>query len=384
MPALAQLHSPTPLARLGLAALLVALGLACARAEAGADGARPAPAPPAPSAGAATAGAASWREVDRLIDEQKLAEAVRRVETIETAARAAGDDAELAKALVRQAQLAVALGGYESAVEALRAKTWPSGPLARVTVELYDAQALAAYLDAYSWEVRQRERVVAGGPLDLKLWTRDQIAAEIDRAFGRAWALREELGTVASKELLLLAPNDYPEGIRPTLRDAVAYLWAERLADSSGWSPEEMQELWKLDRGRLVDGDAIEPTTERLGDESVHPLAKLSAILGDLERWHRAQKRQGAALEARLERLRLLHDSFEAEEDRAAIRAAFERSLPEFRRDPWWAMGMARLASLWRQADANLQSEGLIRARTIALEGERAYPGSPGEAACRR
>ena len=102
--------------------------------------------------------AATWREVDRLIDEQKLAEVAKRVDALEAQARAAKNDDELAKALVRSTQLGLALGGYESAVEALQAKEWPAAPLARATVELYSAHALFGYLDAYGWEIGRRER----------------------------------------------------------------------------------------------------------------------------------------------------------------------------------------------------------------------------------
>ncbi|HEX9799492.1 MAG TPA: alpha-2-macroglobulin family protein [Thermoanaerobaculia bacterium] len=357
--------------RIPLLALILLAAPACGPARA-------MPAGPAVPAAAAPPG---WAEVERLLDEQKLAAAAEALDRFEAAARERGDDAELARALVRRTQVAVALGGYATAVEALRAREWPEEPLARAAVELYDAFALGAYLDQSGWEIAQRERVVSGGELDLALATSDQLAAEIDRAFARVWTRGERLGEVAADDFPYLEPNDYPAGIRPTLRDAVGYLWAEQLAATSRWSPAELEELWKLDLAALVDGTAVEPTAERLGDASFHPLARLASLLGELERWHRARGDSGAALEARLERLRLLFDAFDAEEDRARIRAALAASLPEFRRAPWWAMGMARLASLWRQSD---EPEALVRAREIAREGEAAFPGSPGALACRR
>ncbi|HSM13533.1 MAG TPA: alpha-2-macroglobulin family protein, partial [Thermoanaerobaculia bacterium] len=334
---------------------------------------------PGPGPGAAPA-TPDWRQVDRLISEQKLAEAAALLEPMAERARARGDDQELARILVRRTQIGIALGGFETAVEALRAEPWPEAPLARAQVELYDAHALVAYLDAYGWEIRQRERVVSGERLDLKLWTAEQIVAEADRAFARVWALREALGGLAPSALSELRPNGYPDRIRPTLRDAVAYLWADRLANTGHWSPGELAELWKLDLPALAEGRGVEPTAERLADPDLHPLAKLAAVLGDLERWHRGRGEAGAALEARLERLGHLHDAFSAEEDRAALRAALERSLPEFRDDPWWAMGRARLAAMTAEGAA---PDALIRARELALEGEQAYPRSHGAQACR-
>lgn len=345
---------------------------------------------------------ADWLEVDRLLSEQKLAEAAKLLEHLEAAARERSDDLGLARVLVRQTQVGLALGGYETAVEALRARAWPEAPLARATVELYDAHALLGYLDAYDWEIRRREKVVSGEALDLKLWTADQIVAEADRAFARVWAQRTALGELAPDALAELHPNDYPEGIRPTLRDAVAYLWAERLADSAHWSPRESADLWKLDLDALAEGRTVEPTPERLSDPDLHPLEKLAAILGDLERWHRGRGERGATLEAKLERISSLHDAFTAEEDRGALAAALEQSLGEFRSDPWWSMAMARLAGMIQQGgstglairqrsvslacgpDPDLCSTApAVVARALALAGEKAYPRSPGAEACR-
>ena len=105
---------------------------------------------------------ATWKQVDRLIDERKLQEAVTLLDAIVEQARAAGDEAAWAKALVRRSQLAAALGGFETAVEQLKAAAWPSGSTPRAAVELYYAHALLDYLSAYDWEIRQRERVASG------------------------------------------------------------------------------------------------------------------------------------------------------------------------------------------------------------------------------
>ena len=154
---------------------------------------------------------------------------------------------------MRSTQLGLALGGYETAVEALRAKAWPEAPLARAAVELYDAHALLGYLDAYGWEIGQRERVVGGEKLDLKLWTRDQIAAEADRAFA------PRLGAARSarhgSERLVRSPRpeqlSRPRSVRRCATPSPTS-GPTGLADSSGWSPEELQELWKLDLAALV------------------------------------------------------------------------------------------------------------------------------------
>lgn len=322
---------------------------------------------------------ADWRAIDRLIEEQKLAEAAAALEPLLEQARAAGADEAWARALVERTQLRIALGGYETAVEQLAAAPWPASPRADAAVRLYLARALAEYQQAYAWEIGRRERVASDEKLDLKLWTAAQIAAEARRQLAQVFARRAELGRVAVGDFEFLTPNSYPDGIRPTLRDAVAYLFAQELADSSRWTPAE-GETWRLDRGALVAG-AGEVTETALADPTVHPLARAAAVLGDLERWHQERGERGAELEAKLERLRLIRDALGGEEDRAALRAELERTLPEFRKDPWWAVGQAELAELVRGSDA---ADALIEARALARAGEEAFPRSHGSRACRR
>jgi len=354
-----------PLAGRLAAAALVSLSLACSGAS------------PVNGAGAPTR--AEWQAIDALIAEQKLAAAAEALEPLLDRARSAGADEDWARALVKRAQLGIALGGYESAVESLAAAPWPGSPRADAAVRLYLARALAEYQQAYAWEIGRRERVASDEKLDLELWTGEQIATEARRQLARVFAAREALGKVAVADFEYLAPNSYPAGIRPTLRDAVSYLFAQELADSSRWAPAE-SETWRLDRAALLAGEG-EASETALADPASHPLARAAAVLGDLERWHRERSERGAELEAKLERLRLVGSALTDEEDRAAIRAELERALPAFRTDPWWSVGQADLAALVRESDA---PDALVRARAIAAAGETAYPRSYGGRSCRR
>jgi len=322
---------------------------------------------------------ATWRQVEASTRDGRLEEASRLVDRLLDAARAARDDEAVARSLVERTKLRIALGGYETAVEELAHAAWPTAPRAEAAVRLYLARALAEYQSAYAWEIRQRERVASDERLDLKQWTAEQIAAEARRQLAQVFAQRGALGEIPVGDFAYLQANDYPEGIRPTLRDAVSYLFAEELADSSRWSPAE-QEPWRLDRASLLAGDG-EVAEASLADPAVHPLTRAAAILGDLERWHRERGEPGAELEAKLERLRLVGEALSTDEDGEAIRAELERTLPAFRQVPWWAVGQAELAALVRRTDA---PDALIEARELALEGERAYPDRYGGRACRR
>ncbi len=338
---------------------------------------------------------AAWKEIDRLLDEQKLQQAADRLGSLVERTRTAGDETNWAKALVRQSQVRTALGGLETAVEELEAQSWPQGSIPRAAVELYYAHALLEYLSGYDWEIRQRERVVSVAPdttLDLKAWTAEQIAAEAERSFLAVWERREELGSVAVADFPYLQANDFPKGIRDSLRDAVGYLFVDRLlGNSSFWSASETNDAWQLDlENLLADEPRLAPVSagaEGVGDvhpdvhPDLHPLLRAAVVLADLERWHRSRNEPGAELEARLARQRLLGEHRTSAADHARLRAELEKRLPRFRQDPWWAVGVAALAG---EIDAEGTDPGRrIRARELAASAERAYPGTRGAALCR-
>ncbi|HYR45605.1 MAG TPA: hypothetical protein VER78_01275, partial [Thermoanaerobaculia bacterium] len=249
---------------------------------------------------------AGWKEVDRLASEQKFEEAAKRVEEILTAARGRRDEAEWARALVRKTQLTIGLHGYETAVRFLKEQPWPEGPLPRATLDLFYAQALTTYARAYSWEIARRERVESRGAVDLAAWTREQIFAEAQRAYLEVWRKRAALGQFGVATLAeYLEPNTYPARVRGTLRDVVTYLFVELLADTSGWTPQQSNEIFRLDLEKLLHKEG--PASDALlTNAAAHPLEKIVAVLSDLESWHAGAGGREAALEARLERVRRL------------------------------------------------------------------------------
>lgn len=323
---------------------------------------------------------ASWKDVDRLVNEQKYEEAAKVAESILQAAKARKDGAEWTRALVTVTQLRIGLHGYETAVRRLKDEPWPEGNLPRAQLSLLYGHALVTYQRAYSWEVGQREKVETKGAVDLKAWTREQILAEALEAALGVYALRDALGKEpVSVAELVLDPNDYPKEIRGTLRDAASYLLVDLLADTAGWTPEQANEAWRLDLGALLAEDPEREKKVDLASPAAHPLVKIGAVLADLEEWHRAAGRKGAQLEARLERVRRLAASFSSERDRERIRKDLEGRLAAFRSDPWWAMGKAEVADLHRNGT---RPNRRVEARRVAEEGRAAYPAAPGGARC--
>ncbi|MCE9667245.1 MG2 domain-containing protein [Myxococcus stipitatus] len=316
----------------------------------------------------------SWKAVDALVSEQKFESAAQGAEARLEAARNGPDEAEWTRALVRTVQLRGALHGYETSVRFLRDQPWPKGALSQATLNLYYANALATYAQAYSWEVRKREQVASSGPVDLKAWTYEQIITEAQRAYEAVWKQRQAFGVEPVKVLAeFIEPNTYPAGIRSTLRDAVSYLRVQLLQDSGHWRPEHANEVFRLDLGSLLEGT---PSVE-LADPNIHPLLKAVAVLGDLEAWHRAAGRREAALEARLRRYEVLHRHFSDEGDRARLRQHMAAHLTSFQDVPWWSMGQGLLADLEREAGH------LVKARQVAFAGQQRFPDSVGAVRCR-
>ena len=323
---------------------------------------------------------ASWKDVDRLVSEQKYEEAAKAAEAILAAAKAKGNEADWTKGLVTVTQLRIGLHGYETAVRRLREEPWPEAALSRAQLSLLYGHSLVTYQRAYSWEIGRREKVEARGEVDLKAWTREQILAEALKTALDVWKLREALGKEpVSAAGLVLDENTYPKEIRGSLRDAVSYLLVDLLADTAGWTPEQSNEVWRLDLGALLAGDRTKDAGVDLASPAVHPLVKVAAVLTDLEAWHAAEGTPGARLEARLERVRRLAASFSEDRDRQRIRKDLEGRLPAFRSDSWWAMGKAEVADLHQRGD---RPNRRVAARREAEEGRAAYPSSPGGQRC--
>ncbi len=372
---------PAPALAVSCAAVVLALAaLAGTGTGGGARGTEATPAAAVAPGGGTEMAAGSWKEVDRLAGEDKYEEASRVAEGLLARARQRKDDAEWTRALVRLTQLRIGLHGYETAVRRLREEPWPSSPVSRAELRLLYGHALVTYQRAYSWEIGRREKVETTATVDLKSWTREQILAEARKAYQEVWSDREALGALPPARFRdVLEVGSYPAGIRGTLRDSVSYLYADLLADSAGWTPEESNGVYRLDLAALL-RPGVASTVADLAAPGVHPLTALSAVLDDLEAWHAREGKRGAALEARLERSRRLWAAFTEADDRAKVRADLEERLAGFRSDPWWAAGQAQVARFRMQ-------EGTPGARAAAhaaaAAGEKAYPGSVGGNLCR-
>jgi alpha-2-macroglobulin len=326
-------------------------------------------------------GAASWSglqgESERLIADARWEEAEGKLETLLAAVRTSGDEEAWTRALVRSAQVRMVRRGVPEALRFLKTETDPGGPagaVSRSVLDLFVARSLAAYAQMNFGEISRRERIEPPEVAGYEHWTREQIGAAILAAYRAVWSRRGELGEVpAARWSANLESGAAGAASQGTLRDVVSFLYAGVLADRSWWPAGQSDEVYRLDLPGLIrGGEAASP----------HPLAEMAAVLSDLEAWHRAAGRPGAALVARSQRLLRLHDAFPNEEDRRRLREDLEASLAvvrELRALPEWSLGMATLAGFQaaEEAPGNLE-----RAHATASAGAAAFPGSPGAARC--
>lgn len=315
-----------------------------------------------------------WKVFERLVEEQKYAEAEKWIQ--KRLEQVKDEPVEATRCLVRLAQVRITLHGYEKALKGLFEAEWPKDPVSEAILNLYYAHTLQTYAEAYEWELRRREPMI-GESRSIKDWSYDQIQAEARLAYAKAYGARELLGTIPVKALEeYIKPNTYPEGIRPTVRDAVTYLFAEALANIRAWSAQEFADVWKLDvMGLLAEAQAVESL-----DISRHPLELAASILGELEAWHQSRGEAEAALEAWLQRARILHESLQDEMAMIKVREALEKRLENCRHLSWWAMGMADLASFYR---AEAGPNALEDAHRVATRCLSAMPNTPGGQRCK-
>ncbi|MDH4197676.1 MAG: hypothetical protein OEW05_09735, partial [Candidatus Aminicenantes bacterium] len=327
---------------------------------------------------------AARQTVEKLIDEEKYEAAAAEAARIREEARRAGNVTLWTWALIKEGQLRTALHGYETAVRFFKEQPWPDSPLERDMLDLFFAQSLVTYYHAYSWEVNRRERVEAKGPIDLNSWTKDQIFDEAWKSLLRIWKDRARLaGHKAAQFPDFWSPGDYPVGVRDSLRDAVVYLMVRLLADTGFWTPRQTNEAWLLNLPNLL-AQAGKPgspdaTARVLESAESHPVDKTCALLGEHEAWNRRSSRPEAALEARFELIKTLHEAFDADENRLLIRTHLAEFLPSQRKHAWWAVGQALLAEYTREENA---PDALVRARKLAADGSERYPLSPGGKHC--
>ncbi len=305
----------------------------------------------------------AWREIDALQKKKNLGEALKRTLALREPARQADNQREWTLTLMREARLREAIDGVEAALDHLTKAEWPSEPIFQCALHLTKARALTTL--ARSTSADGWPKVPPGS-----------LRSDIDAAFAAAWAHRDGLATLSFRHLAeVIDRNNFPNGIRPTPSDALAYLWSEFLADRAQWTPEERERADRIAPAELLTPDASTSLTA----PDVHPLIRLSAILAELERWHLLRDERSAALEAARVRFLSLDRALNAPRLRAALRAHFEKKFGESRDLRGFAVAMHALAA---SALDDRTAGSPAEARRLAQAGWDAFPGKLGGKMC--
>ncbi|MFN8790485.1 MAG: alpha-2-macroglobulin family protein [Bdellovibrionales bacterium] len=320
----------------------------------------------------------TWKAVDALVDQQKFQAALDQTLQIHKKAQSTQDARLEAEALIRATQLQIGLHGYETAVRFLQEQKWPNDPTARILLHLFYNHALMTYADVDSWEIDSREKTVSQKPLDLKSWTRGQIHDEIDKGFDKI--LNEASGLdqpLPAFFLPYVTKNNYPEGVRPHLRDAVVYMAVEHWSRTQNWSPEELNETYKPKFKNLLTA----ASSPRLKAASkAHPLEKIMSWLNDLRQRHAQAKRLEASAEATYEMIEVVHRSLSQDQDQESLREQLKTYQTQVRaKFPWWSRGQAVLARLLM---SSTKPDRLRLALQEAQAGVAQNPKSPGGLLC--
>lgn len=306
---------------------------------------------------------AAWREIDALQKKKRLQEALLRSRALRERAIQAGNQREWALALAREVRLRASLEGPESALDHLVSTPWPEAQLWQAALQLAKAQVLVELAREIPGDGRG-----AALPGDLQ--------EEIDAAFGAVWQQRAAIAALAPDRLdALIERGTLADGFQPVPREAIAYLWAEVLADRALWKPAQRDRADRLALSELLQPEA----PSALPGADAHPLVKLSSVLGDTERWNLVRGARAAALEAARTRFEALDRGLRSPRLRAELRAHFEKRFGEFHDVPGFALAMHALA---RAALDDPSEDALIEARRLALAGWDAFPEKPGGRLC--
>lgn len=322
----------------------------------------------------------TWKGVAKLVDEQKYAAAEKATREILKEAIEEKDDRNWTIALIMKQNMMNAQHKVESSLADFRKSKWPKSMSSRLLLSLYYAQSLNRYYQYYSYEINQREKVVTDKELDLKKWTKDDLFNEIQKTLVSIWESRKKLKNEKTGEFTeFIREGSYPRDIRGTIRDAFTYFYVSFLENSNFWAAEQVNGKKLLSLDELINIKKKYQTKEDLLNPKLHPLFKMHALLSELERWHWNEDREGAMLEARFARYRLLKKEVT---DKNVLKK-IENHLSLFIRDheghPWWSEGKFLLAQI---RSSRKHGTALIEARKIAIEGRDKHPKSIGARRC--
>jgi hypothetical protein len=311
-------------------------------------------------------------------DEQKIKEALDLVVKHLEEPSTRGDAVDWTRSLVWKCNFQMALNQAETGLGDLKSAPWPNSTAARLVLSLYLVDSLEQYLNLYSWEIRQRERITSKDKLELKSLSYDQIVSEIRKTYRALWKERGHLGELPIDALEeFISANSYPKNLRGTLRDFLSYAIVRFNANSSHWSPQELatQDDWEVKRLlELPTGNAPD-----IFENNSHPLLTSLEVLGDLRAWNQSRGDSAAVLQTYIESYENIFSGLKEDAAKEELFKTFGNTLEKFSRLPWYSWGAYRWANLMK---ASGLPDSLIRARLMAEKAAQRFPKETGGRNC--
>lgn len=227
------------------------------------------------------------------------------------------------------------------------------------------------------WRFMQRTATATPPGDDILSWDLRRIFAEIDKQFTKALAAEQVLkGTPIAEYSILLEKGTMPDAYRPTLFDFVAHeALAFYVSGEQGLAKAEDQ--FELDANSPIFGSVDEflkwepKTTDK--DSRV---VKAIKLYQNLLTFHKDRKDKSAFLDTDLGRLAFGNNKAVGETKSANYKKALEKFTTEWKQHETSALARYRLGNVHH-------GEGeMVEARKIALEGNKAFPDSPGGKLC--
>jgi Bacterial Alpha-2-macroglobulin MG10 domain/Alpha-2-macroglobulin family/MG2 domain len=233
------------------------------------------------------------------------------------------------------------------------------------------------YFQQNRWRFMQRTATAESPGKDITTWDLPRIYAEIDKKFTKALSYADELKTtpIASYDALL-EKGTMPDSYRPTLYDFLVHdaLTFYSSAEQAGARPEDAFEL-SADSPIFGSVDEFLAWDIKATDENSVTVEALR-LYQYLLKFHKTDKDPSALPDADLDRLSFGYNHAFGEEKNARYKAALKKFAEANAPHELSAMARAKWAGV-------LQSEGsLVDARDVALQGEKAFPGSNGGKLC--
>ncbi|WP_372370857.1 hypothetical protein [Candidatus Uabimicrobium sp. HlEnr_7] len=303
----------------------------------------------------------SWKEINSLEKKRKFQIVSEKLDLVLKNARDKNVASEWRQALIRKVANNRVRCRHKEAVTLLEQSPWPKDDISQAMLNMVYADALYSYLKDEKKEINKRSN--SSHSKDFTQWNQLQLVKAINKHYKLAYDQRQILSKLRVSDFAYCIQRDnYPGNISNTIRDFVSYAWVDFLQDHDCWNDQEYKDRFKTAKLMIT----TQKSKETIKDS--HPLLKISTLLEELYNWNDSKNKRESALEAKLEKARVVAKYYNLNQER---QKHLQYILKDYEDTPWWSFGMYELAKL-------LPKDGYH----VALKGYNKYPTSIGGKMC--